>query len=546
MSSTAIRSLVMIRTVILTPSLALLLLGTLCSHAQTSGVEQTRAAFEQMADQLPYLALKSVLYDRSDHLFKAADENNRSLHFQVLGKATDGAYPKEALLELLSHDDPKVRTLAAVALFDREDPFVLPFLVKLTADEAPTFDGHPELSASRTWLWDTGIGPPPRKQTVGDIAKEMLGFYMTRSGFFHGVKHPSAPGFHEYWNGRKDRSHCAGWFRVQLARASYGRSPQKNCINRIRAVRKRIDEIPADDHCWLLLWLNGERGSDALVTESELVEMCKELGPDKLLLMLQHKIPSDDPDLQPRTNNNWPYNRMTLFVLRHAEELLRRDDGEALLNCERWQRDYRKHGIGDPTITPWWAVAAARLQPEKASRILHAALKRFQGKFDSDKRTTICVALWQLVGRSELAFLVDWLYDEQPQRSTFPHCRASFIEAIGKDRNGKEIIARIIRDRRLNNLGWQSLEKLVRLVNGWMQKPIVPVEEIGKAWHPFGPACFDGCQAEAEQKYPKETAELQKHFSEWSKRLRASVSTWLPNEQQQRDRMSNNTFDATR
>lgn len=520
----AITELLMIRG--LPGAVILGVFGTNSVGAESPDMKQTRVDFERLAAQLPYLSLNSVLYDRPDHLFQVA-HNKREEHFRILRKARDGTYPKEALLDLLAHGDPKVRTLAAVALFDREDPSVLPALVELCADGAASFDGYDELSVP-SWIHQTGIGLSPLRQTVGDIAKRMVGFYMVQSGYYYGVAYGTQTGFAQYWDDRKNRSHCAGWFAVQLARASQSTSPtRKNCIDRIRAVRKRIDELPADERTWVLLWLKGESGSDALVSDEELIQMCKGLGPDKLLLMLQHSIPSGDPDLQPRNKNNWPYKRMVTFVLRHAEGLLRKSDGDALLACERWQRDYREHGISDPTITAWWAVAAARLQPEKASPILHAALKRFQGEYDADERSSLCVALWQLAGRAEGKFLVDWLYDEEPERGAFPNCRSAFIESAGKDRNGREIVGWIIQDRRLDSIDWQSLVRLVRVVNGWVKTPIISEQEIQNTRHPVGKGHFYWSLTEAEEKYPKETEELRGRLAEWSKRLRASVPEWL-------------------
>lgn len=495
----------------------------LCLGAETPDMKQTRADFEKLASQLQYLSLESVLHDRPEHYFQVADRNRHEEHFRILKKVTDGTYPKDALLELLAHDNPKVRTLAAVAIFDREDPSALPALVKLCADGDATFDGYVEVSMP----WPHGIGPPPLKQTVGDIAKKMVGFYMERSGFHYGVEHKSQPGFVDYWDARKNRSHCAGWFAVQLARASQGTTPTRNdCVERIRTVRKRIDELPADERAWTLLWLNGESGSDALATEEELFEACGRLGSDKLLLMLQNKIPSDDPDLQPQPNNNWPYKRMSLFVLRHAERLLRYTDSDALLACERWQREYQKHGIADPTITPWWAIAAARLKPDSASQILHAAMDRFQGEYDSEKRSDLCVAMWQLCGRSEIQFIVDWFYEESPEQGSCPNSRSSFIEAMGKDPNGKEIISRLVKDSRLEDIDWQSLEQLVCVVNRRLEEPIVTEEEIRRAWHPLGQGHYHWSRAEAREKYPEETAELEAYLGEWRKRLRLSICKW--------------------
>ena len=508
----------------LTKAIVPLVFGTLTLSAEIPDIKETRADFMRLAAQLPYLSLRSVLYDRTRRNFHVSDQNEVEEHFRILKKATDGTYPQETLLNLLAHGDPKVRTLAAVALFDREDPLVLPELVKLTDDKAPTFDGQRMLASIALPVGRAESLPPRPKQTVGGIAKKMVEFYMSRSGFYYGLDHKTKPGFVDYWDARKNRSHCAGWFAVQLARGSQGISPtQHKCIERIRAVRKRIDRLPEDERAWTLLFLNGENGSDALAKEDELVEACKKVGADRLLLMLQNKIPYDDPDLQPRASNNWPYKRMSLFVLSHADQLLRYNDSDTLLACESWHRDYLKHDVTDPTITPWWAIAAARLKPNSASRILHSAMDRFQGKHDSDERSALCTALWQLACRSEIGFIVDWFYDENPERGSFPNCRSSFIETMGYESNGREILSQLIQDRRLVNIDWQSLDRLVRVVNKWSETPIVTEEELRQARHPFGMGSYHWSQAEAKQKYPKETKELRAHLSKWRKRLRMSL-----------------------
>lgn len=500
--------------------------GTVAACGETLDKGQTQAAFERLAAELPYLSLSSVIHDSRRDYFQAADPTQTEKHFQVIDKVTDGTHAKDSLIGLSNHADAKVRTLAAVALFDFEDPAVLPELVRLTGDDSTTFDGHPEISQS--WLASAGSGPPRKQQTVGDIARSMVSFYMTRAGFYYGIEDNTQPGFREYWATRKNRSHCASWFSVQLARAMAGTSPaQKECLDRIRLLRTHIDKLAADERAWTLLWLNGESGSDALVTEEELIHAAKSLRPDKLLLMLRKKIPSDDPDLQPRSNNNWPYKRMQLFVLRHANLLLRSRDSVSLLECETWERDYQKHGISDPTITSWWAAAAARLEPANASAILHAAIKRFQGEFDSEEQATLCFALWQLCGEIEMKFIKDWFFESSPQRGSFPNCRGQFIEAISKEPSGKQSLADIIQDNRLEKLDWQSLRRLVIAVNLWTSKPIIAEEELREVGHPLGEGHYDWEKDKARELYPKETKELEENLSLWRKRLRDGAADLL-------------------
>jgi hypothetical protein len=199
------------------------------------------------------------------------------------------------------------------------------------------------------------------------VAAAFVNVYLRAAGYYYGVQGKGKDaGFDAYWALRKDRAFGASWFAVQLSRAEQGTSPTPpGRLARIRFVRRRIDGLPPPDRAWTLLWLSGENGGAALVTEEELLNACQELGPDRLLQMLRQQPPSDDPDLRARTNNNGPYKRMTWFVLRHARALLRPGDAEALLACERWERDYQNHRVIDPNITPYWATAAADLQPQK-------------------------------------------------------------------------------------------------------------------------------------------------------------------------------------
>ena len=247
-------------------------------------VEQARANLESLALRTPYLALASVLYNRPHHLFRVANPRDERRHRIALAEVASPEYSKEVLLSLAAHADPKVRTLAIAGLFGREDPSVLPLLVKMCDDSARTFDGHPELA--KDGLTHTGIGPPSKIQTVGDFATSMVRFYTKEADYGAGAVQTLQARFKEYWAARRTRSFCASWFAVQLVRACRGSHPTpRDCVDKVRAVRRKIDALPADDRAWTLLWLYGD--CEELADEKELVQICRELGPQKLLLMLR-------------------------------------------------------------------------------------------------------------------------------------------------------------------------------------------------------------------------------------------------------------------
>jgi hypothetical protein len=153
--------------------------------------DQVRADLEQMAAELPYLALRSALYDRP-HYFVVAEPQKKETHDRILKRIGATHYSKQALWELLTHADPKVRTLALVALYSREDATVLPAIVDLVGDTARTFDGRPKrapLPPGVAW----GVGPPERVQEVDDFARAMLRLYLEPAGFYWGSREVGSP-----------------------------------------------------------------------------------------------------------------------------------------------------------------------------------------------------------------------------------------------------------------------------------------------------------------------------------------------------------------
>src|SRR5262249_52364488 len=158
---------------------------------------------------------------------------------------------------------------------------LLPHIAGLVADKMETFPA-PEPTAAPAF--GPKVEPGLRKQTVGEIARDLLLVYLEPAG---------VRGFDDYWAKHKDRTFCAGWFAVQLYRAARGTSQtQRGRIAAVREVRRRIDQLHKADRAWTLLWLSDRPGTDVLATEEALVEACKQLGPDNLVKMLQRRIPS--------------------------------------------------------------------------------------------------------------------------------------------------------------------------------------------------------------------------------------------------------------
>jgi hypothetical protein len=503
------------------------LFATSALKAAPAPAPNARIELEYMAGRLTFFDVGNFLFDRMNvHRFPDAVAQE---YQKLIGDLTTTNYDVAALVKLLKHDNPRVRTLAMAALFARDDPRLLPYLVPLVDDKAETFS-TPMLFSARV----SAKKEMPRleKQTVGQVANRFISLYLEPANYQYGVKGASGePGFDAYWSAHKDREFCASWFAVQLTRADQRTSPiSKERYDKIRAIRKRIDKLPKADRAWTLLWLRGAMGGGLLASDAELVAACKDLGPDRLILMLQRKIPSDDPDVQPRRSNNGAYRGMTMFVLAHASELLRPKDAQTLLDCDAWERDYAANNISDPTLIAGWTIAAAELKNDKAKAkdLLVKAFDHFKDAYQDSERAHLAVALWRLVGPDASKFLVSWFYDNRPAFGHIPHQRSAFLQGIAEQRTKetRKLLVALVKHKGFDTLDWPSLRSFVTIVNAWSDKPVVDDTLMRAAWHPFHESHFDQEIDKAKQAYPKETDELLRTLGQWRAKVRDAVLQW--------------------
>lgn len=465
-------------------------LFSFCKVPSALGDDVLQRRFEQLAQTNSYFSLSVITWNRPLRLWTSGKNPLAEEQTHLAQELRSLSGDRVGLAALLKNPNPKVRTLALGAIFEREDGRDLPLIAMLLDDPAATFpDLHQTMnSAPRPAPMDELASP----QSVGMVAEAMLKFWgIQHQGRWEtkpegGSKILTTNDFLIYWDKHKNRDYCAGWFAVKLARACRGTSPtQPEYVADILNVRHQIDQLPTDDRAWIPLWLFGEYGSDKLTTESELLKIAKQLGPERLMLMLQRKIPSTDPDLQPRDSNNWPYNRMTLFVLKHASQLLKPADADKLLACRTTEADLNRNaGLTDPTSPQWWAVGAAHLQPARAKQMLHAALDSIQGQdeYHAEMRADLAVALWELCGESESEFLTNWFYQEFPSKQLWVNWRRSFIENVSvvNEPSPKKLFYNLVKDSRFEIIDWDvaSLQSFANVINGWLGKAAIPQAEI--------------------------------------------------------------------
>jgi hypothetical protein len=329
--------------------------------------------------------------------------------------------------------------------------------------------------------------------------------------------------FEAYWAPRKDRDYCATWFLVRLQNANQVLDLTRNRVPRLKALRKDIDRLPADDRAWTLLWLHGKRGSEDghLITDKELVAICQKLGQDKLLKMLAREKISDDPDLRPATGNQ---GYMIDFVLEHVKELLTKDAAAPLLKLADASAKE-----GD---TPYHLyLAAAKLQPELAAEITKTAVQGLKDAFktnpqrdDVSMRRYWAEALWTVAGAGETKFVAEWFYTEKPGYAS----QSYFLVHVGAHRptENRAFLAQLVRDPRFDQLDWRALMDFVMVLNRWTNQPIVAETDLRNLSHPAGMAHFRG-KVDGDR-HPEETAHVLKTLAHWRQKVRDSVKEWNP------------------
>src|SRR5437588_422272 len=197
------------------PLLTLLVVTTLAASDQDA---PTAVRLEALAKHLKFFPTGEFVYGRSHSLDRRLSDNWTDPWYEVLKEISSPRHHEADLLALLKHKDPKVRTLALAALFQREDAKLLPRFAALMADKEETV---PLLEIRRADIEFKRGDPMPQDfhpQTVGQVAKRFVEWWVRAAGM-------EAKDFDTYWAARKDRQYCASWFAARMLRATGGITP---------------------------------------------------------------------------------------------------------------------------------------------------------------------------------------------------------------------------------------------------------------------------------------------------------------------------------
>ena len=245
----------------------------------------------------------------------------------------------------------------------------------------------------------------------------------------------------------------------------------------IQRVLAEMEALPMPDRAWIELYVLAPGGwvelekDDLVQSDDELIGMVKKLGADSLLRFLQRQRISDDPDLcMDKDDPN--FNRMSDFILLHADKLLNTNDADAVLACEYVQRD-------SGGVDPAWPIGAALLQPVRAHKILHDALTHETRTYET-AAGELAGALWRVCGPVEIPFLVNWFYTGLPTASEYMHQPVAFlwaVEVAGRP-DTKQLMTALVKDPRFDHTDWDTLKELLTIVNANHSTPLVYESDI--------------------------------------------------------------------
>jgi hypothetical protein len=465
--------------------LALLALLSGAFMAKSFGETDTDR-FEQIAHHSTHFSLAVIVKNRELRVLTTASDTSKrwdykndpyvSEQVRLLQDLRSLSGDRNALAALLKDSDPKVRTLALGAIFQREDGRDLPLIASLLDDSAVTL---PDLRDSMNSIG----GPQPlaayeSSQTVGSVADAMLAFWCLPEGSIQ--TKVTTNDFARYWSQHAGRTESAGWFVPRMNRATRQTIPirpdyQQPDIDRVLA---KMQSLPEPYRAWVRLYVLAPQGwyqypegwdqnrpRDEVATDDQLLEMVRQLPPDSLLRFLQGKPVSDDPDLL-MDRNDPRYRRMRDFILRHADRLLRPEDADAVLAAEYVEKNSGR-------ISDSWGIGAALLEPQRASEILHKLLDHEpRDNWIDDQSSIVVGSLWRICGPSELGFLVNWFYTAKMQQ-------VFLLQAESAHRPDTTLLlTALIKDARFDQTKVESLVEMLTLANASRPIPLVKGADI--------------------------------------------------------------------
>ena len=402
----------------------------------------------------------------------------------------------DEIRRLLKHENPKVRTLGLVLLYNLERVDVLPDIATLVEDDAETFPSPAPISLvlpgrmPETW--------PMEKTTVRKYAVAMIEFY---------CKHSAALSELRLWQikgedlrktlaafaAKREPSLCTPALAVAMERATGGMSPIQNDRRaRIEAVLSRLQQVSMPRRFFVAVAVDFDRFRSERYSRDYLLMLARQVPRDSRIAAISGKRPVDDPDLPLGTGGS--------YFLKHAADLFTQKDADLILQLGKTQRS-AEH-----------AIAAATLRQERAGTILTDELARFSGEYEDMQRADLSVALARLASERTMPTAINYFYDERPRPGAYGFGRERFLNELqaSDPLRFRKAVELIIRDERLTTLGPATSRTLILAVGGYLGRELADEDQIRDSYG------ID--EAQRDRKF--------KHLADWHRRLKEAVDEW--------------------
>lgn len=417
--------------------------------------------------------------DRQRYRSWAIDQLVLLQHLKAASKQRD------ALLPLLEHDDPKVRTLALGALFQREDAQDLPLIASLLDDDAPTFLDLTDETGSHGAF--NISSDQERAQTVTTVASAMLvhwGAPDNDEGYRNVlIVTGEQPNLKKADFNRWSREFAADIKNVKLRRGQDGRRMEP-ALALYQADTKRVladlQTLPLYERALaafhISLWYQSQYFDTDALRKTALASF-KELGHAEVVRILKlnqkDRLPAIPPPFarsyenDPLRGDGWYSPQYAQeFILYHGQELLLPEDVPFLLEGEKSTDRYERSN---------WVITAADLaysrSPSEARAIIQDALPRYpvtDGSHGSNRAALLSI-LWRHEGMKAAPELVEKFYmataDGLAQYSLL-----GFIDRMARP-DTQDLLAVIVADKRAEQLKPYVLKELLDMVNRRLSKP---------------------------------------------------------------------------
>lgn len=426
---------------------------------------------------------------------------------------------------LLSDDNPRIRALGILTVYQKDDQKLLLRLPQYFADTAECFKTTPfQRFSSRTEFHFTkpnldSLLNLAKSLTVDGIAKTLFYQYFTLSGRVYMNEELDI-----FIKENANRNYSAGFLNLLKLKATGGISPfQEERRDLVNQLKERIYKIsdPIDKAIYTIYLSTFDY---ELYSHEERLDALNKLGKKNLKSILSRKPHTTDPTLaniKDSTYHSFEYAKMCGWILQNSHFVFKENDIPYLLARAEYERRFTR--LWDtPLHSPYWYIACAKIDPTNSPMYLGFGLSRYTGEYQEFDRAELYAALWHIAGERELAFILDWFFNSYLKNERSRERLDHFIHQLTTTSDLKLIKHIIADDRFYNYIKVSDVKQLAWQVNRILQKEFISHDRISMVGNsiPIWVEQFEESYDNTLEKYPMGVKEILENAEQLKEELR--------------------------